>query len=189
MAHWCYYQFDHNHEESSLRMLIDQTLTVLNTLLIKQSWFKKKISGKVWSFTKPPSDPPHPTPRFGLFSEKKFTPIFFFENCIFTGWNEFYAEKKFQFFLPVKRPYPGGVRGGILSPRIWAVRATFKAVLMAVDMSGTLQTKCKTCFGGPRMILQAYWINTFPKKQYGFLLPPPPHGKRPYFSPFFSAFP
>ena len=26
-----------------------------------------------------------------------------------------------------------------------------------------LQTKCKTCFGGPRMILHANWKNTFPK--------------------------
>ena len=31
--------------------------------------------------------------------------------------------------------------------------ATFKAVLIAVYMPKTLQTKCKTCFGGPRMIL------------------------------------
>ena len=37
-----------------------------------------------------------------------------------------------------------------------AVRTTFKAVLMAVDKTYALQTKCKTCFGGPRMILQAH---------------------------------
>ena len=31
---------------------------------------------------------------------------------------------------------------------------TFKAVLIAVDMPKTMQNKCKTCFGGPRMILR-----------------------------------
>ena len=39
---------------------------------------------------------------------------------------------------------------------------------MAVDKTYALQTKCKTCFGGPRMILQAHWKNTFPKKGFGF---------------------
>jgi len=46
-------------------------------------------------------------------------------------------------------------------------------------MPKTLQTKCKTCFGGPRMILHALWKNTFSKKQYGFfttLADPPPPG-------------
>ena len=37
---------------------------------------------------------------------------------------------------------------------------------MAVD----IQTKCKTCFGGPRMILHAHWKNTLPKKQYVFFI-------------------
>ena len=43
----------------------------------------------------------------------------------------------------------------LLFPRIWALQATFKAVLIAVYMTYGLQTKCKTCFGGPRMILHA----------------------------------
>ena len=33
--------------------------------------------------------------------------------------------------------------------------ATFKAVLLAVDMIKAHKTKCKTCFGGPTMILHA----------------------------------
>ena len=32
---------------------------------------------------------------------------------------------------------------------------TFKDVLIAVYMTEGLKTKCKTCFGGPRMILHA----------------------------------
>jgi len=47
---------------------------------------QKKNAGKVWSFTKPPSDPP---PGFGLFSKKKLTPIFFVENFIYNGQNKF----------------------------------------------------------------------------------------------------
>ena len=62
---------------------------------------------------------------------------------------------------------------------------------MAVDKTYALQTKWKTCFGGPRMILQAHWKNTFPKRGLVFYYPrwPPPwFGKRPYFSRiFFSA--
>ena len=60
-------------------------------------------------------------------------------------------------------------------------------------MPKTLQTKCKTCFGGTRMILHALWKNTFflSKKQYGFFTtladPPPPglakdHKKYGFFS-------
>ena len=47
-------------------------------------------------------------------------------------------------------------------------------------------------FGGPRMILHAYWKNTFPKWRFGFLLPsetPPPPGlvKDHTFYGFFSG--
>ena len=61
---------------------------------------------------------------------------------------------------------------------------TFKAVLIAVYMTKALQTKCKTCFGGPRMILHALWKNTFFKKAVWFFhyprWPPAPRfGKRP----------
>ena len=45
---------------------------------------------------------------------------------------------------------------GLLFPMIWDPRAIFKAVPMAVDKTLALQTKCKTCFGGPRMILHAH---------------------------------
>ena len=67
---------------------------------------------------------------------------------------------------------------GLLSPRIWGVRATFKAVLTAVDMKQTLQTKCKTCFDeGPRMILDTLGKILFQKSSLVFSLPsltPPP---------------
>ena len=35
-------------------------------------------------------------------------------------------------------------------------------------------TKCKTCFGAPRMILHAHCKNTFPKQRFGFYYPPTP---------------
>ena len=34
--------------------------------------------------------------------------------------------------------------------------ATFKAVLRAEYMTKALETKCKTCFGGPRMIVHVH---------------------------------
>ena len=40
---------------------------------------------------------------------------------------------------------------------------TFKVVFKARYIFKQLQTKCKTCFGGPRMILHAKLKNTFPK--------------------------
>ena len=57
-------------------------------------------------------------------------------------------------------------------PRVWSfsprknlppLGATFKAVLIAVDMTKTLQARCKTCFGGPKMILNALWKILFQK--------------------------
>ena len=65
----------------------------------------------------------------------------------------------------------------LLFPRNRASQASFKAVLIAVYMTNGLQTKCKTCFGGPRMILHALWKNTFFKKAVWFfyyLRRPPP---------------
>ena len=44
---------------------------------------------------------------------------------------------------------------GLIFPRFQAPQANFKAVLIAVDVTRALQTKCKICFGRPRMILQA----------------------------------
>ena len=43
----------------------------------------------------------------------------------------------------------------VLFPRIRTSQASFKAVLIAVYMTNGFQTKCKTCFWGPRMILYA----------------------------------
>ena len=64
---------------------------------------------------------------------------------------------------------------------------------MAVDKTYALQTKCKTCFGGPRMILQAHLKNTFPKKGFGFFIilgdPPPGLVKDHTFAAFFFVHP
>ena len=50
---------------------------------------EKKNPEKVWSFAKPPSDPPPPGLVF--FGEKKLTPIFFVGQCIYNVQNEFYT--------------------------------------------------------------------------------------------------
>ena len=68
---------------------------------------------------------------------------------------------------------------GLLLPRIQAPQATFKAVLMAVNMTKELQTKCNTCFGSPRMILQSIWSldigkTLFPKNTLADTPPTPP---------------
>ena len=74
------------------------TFLKLNLILVPIFYFKhkgrvhKNNLEKVWSFAKPPLDPP----QFGIFSKKKFTPIFFVENCIFNGRNEFYAWSHFK---------------------------------------------------------------------------------------------
>ena len=59
--------------------------------------------------------------------------------------------------------------------RIQALRATFKAVLIAVDMTKALHTKCKTCFEGPRMIPRAppVWLKTILFLSFFFLVPFP----------------
>ena len=46
---------------------------------------QKKNSEKVWSFAKPPSDPPPHPPGMVIFPEKKLTPIFFFRNKTLIG--------------------------------------------------------------------------------------------------------
>ena len=43
----------------------------------------------------------------------------------------------------------------LLFPGIQALQATFNVVLIAAYLTKALQTKCKTCFGGPTMILRA----------------------------------
>ena len=43
----------------------------------------------------------------------------------------------------------------IIWPNLANLYAIFKAILIALEMIQALQTKCKTCFGGPRMILHA----------------------------------
>ena len=36
-----------------------------------------------------------------------------------------------------------------------------RALLIPVEMPEVLQTKCKTCFGGPTMILYGFWENKY----------------------------
>ena len=55
---------------------------------------RKKNPEKVWSFAKPPSDPPPSPPSLVFFRWKNLTPIFFVEKCIYIGWNKFYTKKK-----------------------------------------------------------------------------------------------
>ena len=43
------------------------------------------------------------------------------------------------------------------------------AVLIALNMTKALQTKCKTCFGGPRLVLLGFW-----EKSVSSADPPPP---------------
>ena len=104
---------------------------------------------------------PRTPPRVWSFFPKKNWPPFFCWKFHLQWPKRILVKKK---FWPKFWPKFSGHR----ALRIWAVRATFKAVLMAVDKTYALQTKCKTCFGGPRMILQAHWKNTFSKKQFGF---------------------
>ena len=136
-------------------------------------------SGKVWSFTIPPSDPQNVTPFFSFGS--------------LMGETNFTLGPKLG--LPTQNIICLFFDTGGLFPRIWAPLATFKAVLIAVDMTKAPQTKCKTCFGVFRMILHALWKNAFLKKQCVFFtiladpLPPPPkYGKRTYFFLIFFFF-
>ena len=66
---------------------------LLGLSLCKREGFRDK-KGKSLVFCQTPLGPP--TPWFGIFSTKKFTPIFFVENCIFHGRNEFYAWSHFK---------------------------------------------------------------------------------------------
>ena len=55
---------------------------------------------------------------------------------------------------------------GVGGPSKQSYSATFKAILIAVDTSKTLQTKCKTCFGGTWMIqMVSEEKDTFWRKQ------------------------
>ena len=62
-----------------------------------------------------------------------------------TSLTEFYLSFTLEFY-----PFP------LIDHLEEPVDATFKAVIIAVYMPKTLQTKCKTCFGGPRMILYGF---------------------------------
>ena len=86
-----------------------------------------------------------PPPRMVFFSGNQFTLIFLSEIRPLMGETNFMLDpiSKIKFF-------------GLLFYWIRVTQATFKAVLMAVYMTKALQTKCKTCFGGPRMILHAH---------------------------------
>ena len=58
----------------------------------------------------------------------------------------------------------------LLFPRIRALQATFKAVLIAVYMTNGLQTKCKTCFWGPKMIGLGHFLEFLGSPEKNHLL-------------------
>ena len=78
----------------------------------------------------------------------------------------------------------------IICPNLANLYAIFKTILMALEMTKALQTKCKTCFGGPRLILHAHKKNPFANLRFGFLFTlrdlPPPHSNRHSVAPIFG---
>ena len=63
----------------------------------------KKNPEKVWSFAKPPSDPPSPVWHF--FRTKNLPPFFFVENCIFNGWNKSNVLRLVPFKTQINFPF------------------------------------------------------------------------------------
>ena len=107
--------------------------------------------GKVWSFAKPHSDP-GPPPVWHFF-KKKIYPHFFLLKIA-----SFMAETNFTLGPTSKTitfPLLLLVIVGQNSQHKRAKSDTFKVVFKARYIFKQLQTKCKTCFGGPRMILHA----------------------------------
>ena len=87
----------------------------------------KKNPEKMWSFAKLPSDPP---PVWSFF-RKKFDLHFFLEIRPLLGETNFTLGPISKSILFC---FYNGFYNCLLSPRIWGVRASFKAVLTAVDM-------------------------------------------------------
>ena len=117
---------------------------------------KKNVFFMVFCQT-PPRAPP-PPPGMVFLRIKKFTPFFLKLNLWLPKrilhWvplkNHFFFVQS-QWFTFSNWPFKGA--GGPSTQR----SATFKAVLIDVDMPKRLQTKCKTSFGGPRMIQYGFW--------------------------------
>ena len=107
---------------------------------------KKHIGEKSGLLPNPPRTPP----VWSFSRRRKLTPIFFLEIRPLLGETNFTLGPISKSILFIILLF---FDTGLLSPRIWGAWATFKAVLTAVDMKQALQTKCKTCFEGPRMIL------------------------------------
>ena len=90
-------------------------------------------------------------------------PIIFFLKWTIDAWNKFYTwshPKIFIFASVISVSFaqnrPKSDISGALGPIHYI---TLKAFTMALEDG----TKCKTCFGGPRMILHDHWKNFFPK--------------------------
>ena len=66
---------------------------ILKCIIMNKGRLRKKKTGKNVVFCQTPLGPP---PSLAFFQKKKFTPIFFVENCIFNGRNEFYAWSHFK---------------------------------------------------------------------------------------------
>ena len=88
-------------------------------------------------------------------------PLFwsFLRKWTIDEWNKFYTwshPKIFIFASVSVYIWPKSDISGALGPIHYI---TLKAFAMALGDG----TKCKICFGGPRMILHAHWKNAFPK--------------------------
>ena len=107
-----------------------------------------------------PSLPRPPHPRFGVL---KLTHNFLGGKWTIDALNKCYTWSHLKIFIfasvisvSFAQNRPKSDISGALGPIHYI---TLKAFAMALGDG----TKCKTCFGGPRMILHAHWKNTFPK--------------------------
>ena len=113
---------------------------------------RKKNPEKIGFFPKPPPDPPPPSLAF--FQKKNLPPFFLLKIASLMAETNFTlgpTSKTNKFHLLFL------VIVGQNSQHKRAKSDTFKVVFKARYIFKQLQTKCKTCFGGPRMILHAHW--------------------------------
>ena len=74
-----------------------------------------------------------------------------FRNETPIGWNKFYtwSHLKIDWFSAFKL-------ASIIAIN-WPRGANFKAILIVIDMSESLHTKCKTCFDCPKLVWNNFW--------------------------------
>ena len=111
-----------------------------------------------------PNSPRTPPPSLAFFQKKNLPPFFLLKIA------SLMAETNFTLGPTSKTnkfPLLFLVIVGQNSQHKRAKSDTFKVVFKARYIFKQLQTKCKTCFGGPRMILHANWKNTL--KLFGYI--------------------